>query len=132
MSGHSVTSIVSQERPGGIGTVKRFEPFRLDAENHSLWRGEERLSIAPKAFDVLRYLVDNSGRLITQDELLEALWPETYVNPEVLRTYILDIRRILGDRADDPTFIETVTKRGYRFIAPVVEEQPDDPKDVST
>jgi TolB-like protein/DNA-binding winged helix-turn-helix (wHTH) protein/Flp pilus assembly protein TadD len=77
--------------------------------------------IPPKAYDVLRYLVENPRRLVTQDELLEALWPETYVNPEILRKYILDIRKILGDRSDKPVFIETVTKRGYRFIAPVIE-----------
>jgi len=80
------------------------------------------VSIAPKAYDVLRYLVENPGRLVTPDELLEKLWPETYVNPEVLRKYILDIRKILGDRPDKPEFIETVTKRGYRFIARVIDE----------
>jgi TolB-like protein/DNA-binding winged helix-turn-helix (wHTH) protein/Flp pilus assembly protein TadD len=90
--------------------------------NHCLWSGENRVRIPPKAFDVLRYLVENPGRLVTQDELLEALWSETYVNPEILRKYILDIRRILGDRPDKPVFIETVTKRGYRFIAPVAED----------
>jgi TolB-like protein/DNA-binding winged helix-turn-helix (wHTH) protein/Tfp pilus assembly protein PilF len=71
---------------------------------------------------MLRYLVENPGRLVTQDELLEKLWPETYVNPELIRKYIQDIRKILGDRPDKPEFIETVTKRGYRFIVPVVDE----------
>src|SRR5258705_6070402 len=104
--------------------MKSFQSFRLDTTNHCLWSGEERVRIPPKAFDVLRYLVENPGRLVTQDELLEALWPETYVNPEVLRKYILDIRKILGDRPDKPEFIETVTKRGYRFIAPVIDEAP--------
>jgi Tol biopolymer transport system component/DNA-binding winged helix-turn-helix (wHTH) protein len=79
------------------------------------------VSIPPKAFDVLRYLVENPGRLVTQDELLDAVWPDTHVNPEILRKYILDIRKILGDRHDNPAFIETVTKRGYRFIAPVID-----------
>jgi TolB-like protein/DNA-binding winged helix-turn-helix (wHTH) protein/Flp pilus assembly protein TadD len=102
--------------------MKSFQSFRLDTTNHCLWSGEERVRIPPKAFDVLRYLVENPGRLVTQDELLEALWTETYVNPEILRKYILDIRRILGDRPDKPVFIETVTKRGYRFIAPVAED----------
>jgi len=102
--------------------MKYFQSFRLDTMNHCLWNGEKRVRIPPKAFDVLRYLVENPGRLVTQDELLEALWPETYVNPEILRKYILDIRRILGDRPDKPVFIETVTKRGYRFIAPVAED----------
>jgi len=102
--------------------MKSFQSFRLDTTNHCLWSGEKRVRIPPKAFDVLRYLVENPGRLVTQDELLEALWTETYVNPEILRKYILDIRRILGDRPDKPVFIETVTKRGYRFIAPVAED----------
>ncbi len=102
--------------------MKHFQSFRLDTMNHCLWSGEKRVRIPPKAFDVLRYLVENPGRLVTQDELLEALWSETYVNPEILRKYILDIRRILGDRPDKPVFIETVTKRGYRFIAPVAED----------
>jgi TolB-like protein/DNA-binding winged helix-turn-helix (wHTH) protein/Flp pilus assembly protein TadD len=102
--------------------MKVFQSFRLDAANHSLWRGKERLQITPKAFDVLRYMVDKAGRLVTQDELLEALWPETYVNPEVLRKYILEIRKVLGDRLDNPIFIETVTRRGYRFVAAVTDE----------
>ena len=102
--------------------MKSFHSFRLDSANQCLWRGDERAQITPKAFDVLRYMVENAGRLVTQDELLEALWPETYVNQEVLRKYILEIRKVLGDRPEKPEFIETVTKRGYRFIAPVVDE----------
>jgi DNA-binding winged helix-turn-helix (wHTH) protein len=96
--------------------MKAFRSFRLDAANHSLWRDGERVIITPKAFDVLRYLVDNAGRLVTQTELLEALWPETYVNQEVLRKYILEIRKVLGDRHKNPAFVETVTKRGYRLL----------------
>jgi TolB-like protein/DNA-binding winged helix-turn-helix (wHTH) protein/Tfp pilus assembly protein PilF len=102
--------------------MKCFQSFRLDTVDQCLWRGQERMSIAPKAFDVLRYLVENPVRLVTQDELLEKLWPATYVNPEAIRKYILDIRKILGDRPDQPEFIETVTKRGYRFIAPVTDD----------
>jgi TolB-like protein/DNA-binding winged helix-turn-helix (wHTH) protein/Tfp pilus assembly protein PilF len=110
--------------------MKSFQPFRLDSANHCLWRGEERAQITPKAFDVLRYLVEKAGKLVTQDELLEALWPETYVNQEVLRKYILEIRKVLGDRPEKPAFIETVTKRGYRFIAPVVDESADESSDL--
>jgi DNA-binding winged-HTH domains len=69
--------------------MKAFHTFRLDTVNHCLWRGEERMSIAPKAFDVLRYLVEHSDRLVTQDEILDSLWPETYVNPEVVKKYVL-------------------------------------------
>ena len=110
--------------------MKCFRSFRLDSANHCLLRGQERVAIAPKPYDMLRYLVENPGRLVTHDELLENLWPETYVNPELIRKCILDIRKILGDRPDKPEFIETVTKRGYRFIAPVTDES-DSPAEIA-
>src|SRR5215813_2360812 len=112
--------------------MKSFQAFRLDTANQCLWREQERVAIPPKPYDMLRYLVENPGRLITQNELLEKLWPEIYVNPELIRKYILDIRKILGDRPDKPEFIETVTKRGYRFIAPVVDESEADTPDLKT
>jgi DNA-binding winged helix-turn-helix (wHTH) protein len=90
--------------------MKVFEPFRLDTVNHCVWREEDRLPLTPKAFDVLRYLVEHAERLVTQDEILEAIWPETYVNPEAIRKYILEIRRVLGDRPNPPLFIETLPK----------------------
>jgi len=101
--------------------VKLFKEFRLDTTNHILWCDEERVLLAPKCFDVLAYLVEHAGRVVTQDEILDAVWSETHVNPEVLRKYILEIRRILGDRHDKPEFIETVPKRGYRFVAGVTD-----------
>jgi eukaryotic-like serine/threonine-protein kinase len=104
-----------------LSEVKSFGSFRLDTANHCLWRDAERVSITPKAYDVLCYLVENSGRLVKPDEMLEAIWADTYVNPEVLRKYILEIRKALGDKTDDPQFVETVPKRGYRFIAPVCD-----------
>ena len=103
--------------------MKQFHEFRLDITNQCLWRGEERLSLAPKAFDLLRYLVDHANRLVTQEEILEALWTDTFVNPEVVKKYILGIRKVLGDRHDQPEFIRTFPKRGYQFVAPIVEEK---------
>ena len=94
--------------------MKQFRAFRLDTVNHCLWRGEERVSLTPKAFDVLRYLVEHADRLMTQDEILAALWPETYVNPEVIKKYILEIRKVLGDPREKPEFIETFPRRGYQ------------------
>jgi TolB-like protein/DNA-binding winged helix-turn-helix (wHTH) protein len=104
--------------------MKLFHSFRLDTANQCLWRDDQRVPVPPKVYDVLRYLVENPARLITQEELLEKLWPDTYVNPEVIRKYILEIRRILGDRLDKPEFIETQPKRGYRFVAAVRDEEP--------
>src|SRR6476646_6486492 len=101
--------------------MKQFRAFRLDTVNHCLWRGEERVSLTPKAFDVLRYLVEHADRLVTQDQILGALWPETYVNPEVIKKYVLEIRKALGDRRDKPEFIETFARRGYQFVATVRE-----------
>lgn len=103
--------------------MKVFDQFRLDTVNQCLWRGQARVPMAPKAFDLLRYLVENSDRLVTQEEILEALWPETYVNPEGVRKYILDLRKVLGDRTDQPLFIQTLPKRGYQFIAEIKEDR---------
>ena len=102
--------------------MKLFHSFRLDSTNHCLWREGERVSIPPKAFDVLRYLVEHPGRLVTQDEILEAVWPDTFVNPEVIKKYILGIRKVLGDSHEQPSFIETIPRRGYQFVAPVSDE----------
>jgi predicted ATPase/DNA-binding winged helix-turn-helix (wHTH) protein len=95
-----------------------FGEFRLDAANQCVWRGDLRLSLAPRPFAVLRYLVENPHRLVTHDEMLDALWPDTYVLPQVLRTYVLELRKLLEDDPTCPRFIETVPKRGYRFLAP--------------
>src|SRR4029434_1371899 len=100
--------------------MKSFGPFRLDDANQCVWRGETRIALMPKPFAVLEYLVEHAGRLVTHDELLTAIWPDTFVQPEVLRRYILEIRRALGDAAETPAFIETLPKRGYQFIAPVI------------
>ena len=98
-----------------------FAPFRLDGVNQCLWRGDARVSVKPKPFAVLQYLVAHARRLVTQDELLAAVWPDTFVQSEVLRQYILEIRRVLGDRPDAPQFIRTYPKRGYEFVAPVTD-----------
>jgi DNA-binding winged helix-turn-helix (wHTH) protein/tetratricopeptide (TPR) repeat protein len=102
--------------------MRVFNSFRLDTVNQCLWREDQRILLTPKAFAVLRYLVERAGRLVTQSELLDALWPDTYVQPEVLKGYILDIRTALGDRPKNPLFIETLHRRGYRFIAAVRED----------
>jgi len=102
--------------------MKTFGDFRLDTVNHCLWRGDQRMPLAPKAFDVLRYLVEHCDRLVNQNEILEALWPATYVNPEVVKKYVLRIRKVLGDQSNKPAFVATFPRRGYQFIAPVREE----------
>jgi predicted ATPase len=101
--------------------MRQFGTYRLDLRNECLWRGEAQLTLTPRPFAVLRYLVENPQRLITHNELLEALWPETYVQPQVLRTYVLELRKLLCDDPYQPQFIETIPKRGYRFLANVTD-----------
>jgi DNA-binding response OmpR family regulator len=112
--------------------MKAFPPYRLDNINQCLWRRgatnpDERILLTPKAFAVLRYLVEHAGRLVTQEELLEAVWPETFVQPEVLKYQIADIRSILGDCPKNPVFVETLPRRGYRFVAKVQDDHPVEP-----
>ena len=77
--------------------------------------------------------MENAGRLVTNEKLLKAVWPRTYVSEGLLHTYLRDLRHILNDDPEAPRFIETVVRRGYRFIAPLAEEPgADDPKDNAT
>ena len=99
--------------------MKQFHAFRLDIPDESLWRGQDRISLTPKSFSLLAYLVEHAGSLVPQSELFETLWPDTFVQPEVLKSHIRDLRSVLGDDARNPRFIETCHRRGYRFIAPV-------------
>src|SRR5262245_30732777 len=96
-----------------------FGPFRLDPPNARLTRGRTAVPLKPKAFDVLAFLVKNAGRLVAQEELIDAVWPETIVGDSSLKSCVRQVRRALGDRVRNPQFIETVHRRGYRFIAPV-------------
>ncbi|MFL9874675.1 AAA family ATPase [Paraburkholderia megapolitana] len=106
-----------------------FPPFRLDRANQCVWQstpdgGEHRLNLRPRAYDMLQYLVDNAGRLVTHDEFLDALWQKVLVQPEVLKAHMLSIRAALGDDPAHPRFIETHRGRGYRFIAPLQNPLP--------
>lgn len=101
--------------------MKHFGACRLDTLNQCLWRGDSLLALPPRPYAVLQYLVEHPDRLITHGEFMEALWPGTYVQPQVLRTYVLELRKLLSDDAANPRFIATVPKRGYRFLAPVTE-----------
>lgn len=96
-----------------------FSPYRLDTVNEQLWRDGDLVALRPKTFTVLRHLAANAGRLVTQEELLQAVWGGSVVSEGLLRGYIREVRRILDDDAAAPRFIETVSRRGYRFVATV-------------
>ena len=103
-----------------------FGPFRLDVADERLWRGEDAVRLTNKAFRVLRHLAENPARLVTKNELLDAVWPDTNVSEAAMTVCIRELRRVLEDDARDPRFIETVRGRGYRFQAKaaVVDQTP--------
>jgi DNA-binding winged helix-turn-helix (wHTH) protein/tetratricopeptide (TPR) repeat protein len=100
-----------------------FPPFRLDALNERLQRGEDVLTLRAKPFAMLRYLAEHPGRLITHDEMRKAIWPATHVSEGILRVYLREVRAALNDDAESPRFVETIPRRGYRFIAQVERRQ---------
>lgn len=100
--------------------IYEFGPFRLEATEHRLARGGHQVSLAPKAFDLLVYLVENHGRLVTKDQIMHAIWPSAFVEEANLTVAISALRKALG-RIESGQYIETVPKQGYRFVAPVKE-----------
>ncbi|HVO23312.1 MAG TPA: AAA family ATPase [Candidatus Margulisiibacteriota bacterium] len=94
-----------------------FGDFCLDPAGQQLWCGDEVVALSPKAFVVLCRLVEDGGQLVSKEELLRVGWANTHVGDGVLKVIILEIRRALGDDPAAPSFIETVPRRGYRFIA---------------
>jgi DNA-binding winged helix-turn-helix (wHTH) protein/tetratricopeptide (TPR) repeat protein len=98
------------------GTEVVFPPFRLDVRNERLLRGSRPVPLTPKALAVLNLLVGRHGRLVTKTEILESVWAGTHVRDAVLKVCIREIRRALKDPARTPRYIETVHRRGYRFI----------------
>src|SRR6266576_1041315 len=94
-----------------------FGPFRLDPAERLLLRNGQTVPLAPKAFDTLLLLVENSGHLLTKDELMKHLWPETFVEEVNLAQNISALRRALDDKDGGAHYIETVAKGGYRFTA---------------
>jgi DNA-binding winged helix-turn-helix (wHTH) protein len=99
----------------------RFGPFQLDERAHELRRDHARLKIPEQCFTVLLKFIERHGELVTRDDLRKTVWPaETFVDFDTgLNKIIKQLRQILGDSADAPTYIETVPKLGYRFIAPL-------------
>lgn len=101
-----------------------FGPFRLDAASGCLWRDDALIALSPKPAALLACLVAQAGEVVPKAALLEAVWPETAVTEGVLKTAMGRIRQVLGESARTPQFIETIPRRGYRFIAPVTPATP--------
>jgi pimeloyl-ACP methyl ester carboxylesterase len=96
--------------------VLSFAEFRLDPVAGHLYRKNQRIPLAPKAFALLEFLAGQAGRLVSKQELLGAVWPSVFVGDAVLKGTIRELRKALGDDSHEPRFIETAHRRGYRFI----------------
>src|SRR5215831_12140579 len=96
-----------------------FEGYSLDLANERLLHDGDVVPLTPKAFAVLRRLVEDAGQLVRKDDLFRSVWRDTHVSDGVLRVVILELRRALDDDSEQPRFIETAPRRGYRFIFPL-------------
>ncbi|MGH9767561.1 MAG: winged helix-turn-helix domain-containing protein, partial [Blastocatellia bacterium] len=97
----------------------KFGDVRVEPQTFKVWRGGAPLPLEPKAFETLVFLINHRGRLVEKDELLDAIWKDTFVTPNALTRVIARLRRALGDDAKEAKYIETAPTRGYRFIAEV-------------
>jgi predicted ATPase/DNA-binding winged helix-turn-helix (wHTH) protein len=120
---------MSHESGARGADVRLFGPFRLDVGEQRLWKGGEELKLRRKPFAILRFLTSNPLRLVTQEEIVEAVWGRIAMSESLLRTHISELRRTLGEGA-----IETVVGRGYRFLLGVEATKPAShpPKHVET
>lgn len=100
----------------GTGPVYEFGPFRLDWMERLLTRQGEHIPLSPKAFEMLAFFVRNSGKALAKDELMKAIWGDTFVEEANLTQTVSVLRKALGEGADERIYIETIPKRGYRFL----------------
>src|SRR5262245_44088805 len=110
-----------------IKKLYKFGPFRLDAGERALFRDNQPVSLTPKAFDTLLLLVENSGHILEKENMLRSIWQDTFVEEANLAVNISALRKILGERDGGGQYIETIPRRGYRFIAEVTCDTPSPP-----
>src|SRR5213082_444670 len=101
--------------------VFEFGPYRLDSGERLLLRGDEVVPLTPKAFEMLLVLVENSGHVLTKEELMKRVWPDTIVEEANLSHNIYKLREALGEGRSGEKYIKTVPRRGYRFVAKVTQ-----------
>src|SRR5271166_6383350 len=102
-----------------------FGPFRIDSVERLLLRGDSTIPLTPKAVDTLLALLANAGRIVEKDELIKIVWPDTFVEEGALARNVSALRKALGDDADGARYVETIPKRGYRFIGAVNDASPE-------
>lgn len=116
-----VLNLSGSEMKGGEKHFYRFKSFRLDVAERQLLHHNAPVALTPKAFDVLALLVEHSGHLVEKDELMNTVWADSFVEEQNITRIVHSLRRTLGEDENGNKFIETVAKKGYRFVAKVTE-----------
>jgi DNA-binding winged helix-turn-helix (wHTH) protein len=111
-------------------SVVYFGPFRLDLSDGLLTRGDDEVRLPPRALAILRHLVERAGRIVSKQSLMDVAWKDAHVSETSLTEAVGLIRQALGDDPQRPEFIQTVHRRGYRFIAPIATDAPPSPPPV--
>jgi eukaryotic-like serine/threonine-protein kinase len=113
--------------PQPVKHLLEFGPFRIDPEQRVLLRDQQPVPLSPKAFELLLVLTQHGGQIVLKDDLMKALWPDTFVEESNLGQHVFQLRKALGERPQDHTYIITVPGRGYRFaqkVREVAEQEP--------
>src|SRR5580698_5062895 len=106
-----------------MSNLFRFGQFELDPARRTLCCANSPVSLTPRAFDVLLFLLQNPNRLVTKEELLQAVWGDSFVEEGNLTQYISHVRKALGDNTEDARLIVTIARKGYQFAGEVVIPQ---------
>jgi DNA-binding winged helix-turn-helix (wHTH) protein len=106
----------------GTRSVVYFGPFRLDLSDGLLTRGGEEVRLPPRALAILQHLVERAGRIVSKQSLMDVAWKDAHVSETSLTEAVGLIRQALGDDSQKPEFIQTVHRRGYRFVAAIATE----------
>jgi adenylate cyclase len=107
-----------------MGREFRVGEWLVEPNLNSISREGQRVSVEPKVLEVLAYLVDYPGEVLSKEQIIQAVWPDTFVTDEVLRYSITELRKAFGDDAKNPQIIQTIARRGYRLIAEVAKKTP--------
>ena len=99
-----------------------FGPYQLEAEERVLRRDGQPVTLPPKDLETLLVLVERAGHIVEKEELLEKVWPGVFIEEGNLSRHIFNLRQVLGDSPDGRKYIETIPRRGYRFVASVCED----------
>ena len=117
-------SIAIHRIVGDLAVTYRFGPYTLDPAAYRLLRDAEVVQLSPKIIDLLLYLVARQPALVSKEDLFKALWPDVAVTDNALTQAVSELRQALGDDSSKPVYVQTVARRGYRFIAPVTTTAP--------